>query len=251
VKRTAFILLVGLLVAGCASNLPPTLHFPDLVIEGDNVSDPDFGYSFKLPVGFRKENDADIKDYKSPLISQGSRYQTTQNLLNQGLRARLLASSWEASVFIFVSPNSSTMAKEHLILDLAQRAKLKAKEKIWTNLKIDEFDRLTDLNMYFETASGNDKQIYRHILYEVILEIGDVKKLLELDCMAKAECFDEYVPKFYQLVRSLKVQGKTLHTEKTKGGAFDRLEELKILRDKGLITDEDYLKKKAEILNEL
>jgi len=247
-----FIVVIAFLFSACATTPSSTPQFPKVKMEGNRLVDPGYGYSVNIPDGWRMFD----KTYIETLP------QDTQKVINRELN-RLLASGLRVS-FIHASQKArlSTTAqgtayktKDDLITAWRQSRhdQLKAMNsrhgyEFVFNLEFNTFKNLTDLNCSHESSDG-----WKYLSYLTAYNFNQSLYLVDLTLAATQSEFDSYLPLFYDCVNSLSVAGVSVTPQDRKSGKTvnERLEELKRLKDKSLITDEEYEKKKKQILNDL
>jgi hypothetical protein len=246
------ILVVSLLLCSCATNLSQTPQFPKLKMEGNRLVEPDYGYSVEIPKGWKMFDESSLE--KFDLDSRKLANQELNRLRMGGVRA------------IFVEPSESTF-----LFITAAGGRYRTKEEVMTvwqkrtqdliraqndrlgyahiyNVEVNKFRELADANVSYETSDGR-----RMLTYVQAFSFRQSLYTVELSLSAVLSDFDSHLPLFYDCVNSLSVSGLSASPQagKSDKAANERLEELKRLKEKGLITDEEYEKKKKQILDEL
>jgi hypothetical protein len=248
----AFIVMMAFLFSACATTQSPISHLPKVQMEGNRLGEPDYGYSLELPTGFTlvdetfltKLDPAKPKQFLSEL----------SGFLSLRLRAIFFNSS-NSSLLMLTSARSIYATKQHAVnagrrLWESWAAALNSqsgKQELF-NIQIDKYERLTDLNASADTDYG-----YRAVAYYCPYNFRESLYEIWLLFMSPISNFEYYLLTFYPCVKSIKLTDQTPRSEgqEQKEPASVRLEKLKKLKESGLISEQDYERKKREILNRL
>jgi hypothetical protein len=247
-----FIVMMAFLFSACATTQSSTPQFPKIRMEGYRLIEPDYGYAVHIPEGWRLVGENDIENLDPD--SRNRMRQEFNRLLGSGLRAYFLDGSGRAAISVFAQGTTFTKQEDLISAWRKNRADVMKGQnnrlgyEHLSNLEFDRFKNLTDSNASWKTSDGGKLLSYltvysfRQSVYGIDLTFG-----------APQSEFDTYLPLFYDCVNSLSVSGRTAMPPERKPAKTlnERLEELKRLKNKNLITDEDYEKKKKQILDEL
>ena len=249
----ALIVMMAFLFSACATTPSQIPQLPKVKMEGNRLVEPDYGYSVQIPNGWKLLDESYLK--KFPAANQkGISQNLNRHAIESGLRAFFLDASKGVGVAIFAQ-GTTFKTKEDLITSWRQGRQDSMNEmnnrlgiEHIYNLEFNRFRNLTDLNTSYESVDGA-----KYLSYLVVYSFKQYLYGIMLSFFAHQSEFDSYLPLFYECVNSLSVSGRTVRPQAQESGktANERLEELKRLKEKSLITDEEYEKKKKQILDEL
>lgn len=220
-------------------------------MEGNRLVDPECGYSVEIPENWVRLDENYVEN-----LDVGTRkmvIQTFDTLKIQGLRAWFIEQNRKASLHVFAT-GFPQKTKEEVIASMKDNLKTalmtentKRRYQYAFNLQFDSFDKLTDFHASYEDATH-----FKYVHYSSTYPFRGAEYVVNLAFGANAVTFGSYLPVFYKCVNSLSFPGRTPATTSREpgGNSAERLNALKQLKDKGLISDEDYEKKK-QILDEL
>lgn len=248
----AFIVMMAFLFSACATNMSQAPQLPKVQMQGNKFVEPGYGYSLEIPTDFTlvdetflaKLDPAKREKFLSDLAGSSS----------QGLRAVFFNSSNSSFLMItctrsiYATKQDSVKAGRTVWKSWVTAQNSQGKYKQFFDLEFDRYERLTDLNFSMDTDTGFRMLAYlcpynfRGSLYEQWLLL-----------VAPLISFDSALPIFYSCIKSLKLPDQIPKQEgqERKEPISVRLEKLKRLKDSGLISEQDYEKKKGEMLNEL
>lgn len=248
----ALIVMVAFLFSACATTTSSTPQFPKIRMEGNRLVEPEYGYSVRIPDGWKMLDETYIETL--PQDRQKAINQEINRIIASGLRAGFLQASQKARLFIFAqgttykTKDDSITAWRQNRHDVMKAMNSHRGYEYVFNLEFNRFKNLTDLNCSYGDSDG-----WKYLSFLTAYNFKQSLYLVDLTFAATQSEFDSYLPLFYDCVNSLTVSGSTPRPQVRESGktANERLEELKRLKDKSLITDEEYEKKKKEILDEL
>ena len=241
------IALIPLFLSACAATTMPTSpQLPKVTMDGNRVVDEDYGYSIQIPAGWKMIDEEYIE-----LLDPNSKKVLTQQF-NRLIRMGLRATFWEASerAGLVISAKGGAFKTKEATIDAWRHLienKIKIKNDLY-NLEYNTFEHLTDLNASFLSSDG-----LKFLSYIRVYKFNQSIYAVDLSFTALQSDFDFYLPSFYDCVNSLSVSELTARPKESESGknVSQRLEELKRLKDRSLITDEDYEAKKKQIIDEL
>ena len=253
----AFILMTAFLFSACATTQSPISLLPKVQMEGNGLVEPEYGYSVQIPNGWKMIDESYLarlaSDSRNRIIGLLNRL-----VQDRSFRACFVETSGQAGVTIFASsPGEITFKTKEDFLTFwreSRQASLTEENnhygfKRFYNLEFNRFKNLTDLNASYEST---DKR--RTLSYLDVYSFKQSLCAVQLDFSAALGAFDSYLPLFYDCVNSLSVSGRTADKPNKKPVDSDietKLIGLKHLLDNGLINQEDYDRKKAELLDQL
>ena len=248
----SLIVVVSLLFCSCATTTSSTPHFPKVNMEGKRLAESDYGYSLEIPSGFTLVDEMFLTRLepakREKLLSELSGY------LNIGLRAILFNSSnssflmLTASRSIYATKQDAVNAGPRLWQSWVTAENTKSGKQELFNIQIDEYERLTDLN-----ASADNDQGWKMLAYYSPYYFRGYLYEVWLIYMSPIFNFEYHLPEFYSCVKSVTLPGTIpkLEDEQQKEPASVRLDKLKKLKESGLISEQDFEKKKKQIIDEL
>jgi hypothetical protein len=249
----AFIVMMAFVFSACATTTSSMPQFPKVKMEGNRLVDHDYGYSVQIPAGWKMIDESYIEK-----LDQNRRKEENQefsNLISQGLRASFWEGSEKAKIFIWaMGPGPPKTPEEAMTLwrkakqnFIKKRNDSLGVEHLY-NLEFNRFKNLTSLNSSYESSKG-----YSFLNYLQVFSFKQSIYGIELGFTGSKGAFDSYLPLFYDCVNSLTVPGRSATPQEQEPSKTlnQRLEELKRLKDRNLITDEEYEQKKKKILDEL
>jgi hypothetical protein len=248
----ALIVIVAFLLSACASTLSSTPLFPKVKMEGNRLVEPEYGYTVQIPDGWTIVDENHIE--KLDPDSRKRMNQEFNRLVGSGLRALFLDGSGRAVVSVFAQ-GTAFKEQEDLITswrksrqDIIKGQNNRLGYEHLSNLEFNRFRNLTDANASWESSDGS-----KFLSYLTVYSFKQSVFGVDLSFGAPQSEFDSCLPLFYDCVNSLSVSGRTARPreQEPRKAVDERLEELKRLKDRNLITDEDYDKKKKQILNDL
>ena len=238
--------LVSLVFCACATTLTQAPQLPKVAIEGNRVVEPDYGYSLQVPAGWKMIDEKYIQQLDPN--SQKVITRKFNRLIPMGLRATF----WEASerAGLLISARGGAFQTREATIDSWRyliENRIKSNTDLY-NLDFNKFKHLTDLNASFLSADG-----LKYLSYIRVYTFNQSIYAVDLSFAALESDFETFLPMFYDCVKSLSVSEFIVSPQEGESGKTitQRLEELRGLRDRSLITDEEYEKKKILILNEL
>ena len=248
----AFITLVSLLLCTCAisPSLPPQL--PNVKMEENRLVEPDYGYAVGIPEGWVRLDEHYIE--KLDVENRKSTIQAIERLKTQGLRAWFLEPNLRASLQVFAAgyPRKTKDEVIAILRDIYKTAlDTENKKRGYAhgfNLQFDSFEKLTDFHLSYEDADG-----FRYLLYVSTYPFRGAEYAVVLAFSARTGNFDSSLPEFYECVSSLSFPGRSPShfSKEVNGNISERLKTLKQLKEKGLITEEDFERTKQQILSDL
>ena len=253
--RVIVVILI-LLFSACATTQSPISLLPKVLLEGNKLVEPEYGYSVQIPNGWKLIDESYLArlspDRQKRIIGILNRL-----VLDRSFRACFVEPTGEVGVTISaLAPGEITSeTKEDFLAAWRENTEeLLAEEnnrygfERFYNLEFNRFKKLTDINASYETS---DKS--RTLFYVRIYSFKQSSCAVMLAFNASLKAFDSFLPLFYDCVNSISVSGinSTPQKQESLKAISERLEELKRLKEKSLITDEDYQKKKKQILDEL
>ncbi len=248
----AFIVMMAFLLSACAASLSQTPQLPKVKMDGNRLVEPEYGYSIEIPNGWQIFDEGYLA-----LLPPDNRKRISEHLnrlIEGDFRAWFFETSGKASVVVFAQ-RSRFKTKEEFVTfwkdsrhDLMRGLNARSGSATLYNLEFNKFEKLKDLNASYESSDGRKKLSYFYV-YSFKQSLYGI----EVDFDATHTDFDSYLPLFYDCVKSLTVSGHSasLQERESVKTVDERLEELKQLRDRSLITPEEYEKKKKAILDEL
>jgi len=248
----AFIVVIAFLFSACATTPSSTPQFPKVNMEGNRLVDPDYGYSVNIPDGWKKLDETYIETL--PQDTQKATNREINRLIASGLRASFVHASQKASVST-IAQETTYKTKDDLITawrqnrhDLMKAMNSRHGYEFVFNAEVNRFKNLTDFNFSYESSDG-----WKILSYLTVYNFKQSLNSVDLTLTATQSEFDSYLPLFYDCVTSLSVSGLNASPQERepRKTVSERLEELKRLKDRNLITDENYEKKKKQILDEL
>jgi len=250
----AFMVILAVLFSACATTQSPISLLPKVQMEGNRFVEPEYGYSVQIPEGWRLVDESYLarlpSDNRNRIIGILNRL-----VLDRSFRACFVETSGQAGVTISAGKVTSG-EKENFITNWQEsRLELLTEEnnrygfERFYNLEFNRFKNLTDINASYDSTDNR-----RTISFFQVYSFKQSLYAVQLDFSAGHEGSESFLPLFYDCVNSLSVPGRTADKTSRKQGGTEietKLIELKRLLDKGLIDQEDYDRRKAELLNQL
>lgn len=248
----SFVIMMTFLFSSCGATLSSTPQFPKVTMEGNRIVDPEYGYSLEIP-----ENWVRLDETYVEKLDAGTRkmfIQAFDTLKSQGLRAWFIEQNRKASLQVFAN-GFPQKTKEEVIESMKDNFKTalmaentKRRFQYAFDLQFDSFEELTDLNASYEDATHT-----RYVHYSSVYPFDNAEYMVNLAFSSNTVTFRSNLPVFYKCVRSLSLPGRipTTVSPEARRNIAERLNALERLRDKGLISDEEYEKKRKQILDEL
>ena len=246
------IFMMAFLFSACATNLSQTPQLPKVKMEGNRLVEPEYGYSIQIPNGWQILDEGYLAMF--PPDSRQRMSEHLNRLIDNNFRALFLETFGKAGIAIFAH-ESTYKTKEDLITfwresrpTIMRNLNNRPGNARIYNLEFNRFKNLTDLNATYEGSDGR-----RTLSYLYVYNFKQSIYGIELDFNANHNDFDSCLPLFYDCVNSLNVSGRSAsHQERESGKTInERLEELRRLKDRNLITDEEYEKTKKKLLDDL
>jgi len=247
-----FILLIAFLFSACATTTSSTPQFPKVKMEGNRLVEPEYGYSVEIPEGWVIVDEAYVN--KLDPDTRKTAIQAFERLRPEGLRAWFLDPSLTAGLHVFAAAYPQK-TKEEIVAILRDSYKMRMKTEntnrgyeYFSNLQFDSFHKLTDFHLSYDEADT-----FKYVLYLSTYPFKGAEYAVVLALSGNRSIFSSRLPVFYKCVNSLSFSGRKPVTtsQEPSGNIAQRLDALKQLKEKGLITDKDYEKKKKQILNDL
>ena len=245
-KRGFFLATVMLFISSCAT----TSTLPTLQRVGNTIIDPEYKYQLEIPVGWNYYDKAYVDKMDATQSKQIADAIVSRK--DKSARALVLEPREKAVITIFASRTRNYNTKQQILNDYINRMKKHIKitnkdrkYEYMKNLNINQFKKILDLNLYFEAGQ------YRCLMYYKISIRNNIMYSIILTYCTVSFDFDDYLRQFYKCVESLCFTNMEAESKKVRRNITDRLEELRELKNRGLITEEDYKEKRKKILDEL
>jgi hypothetical protein len=238
-KEFALLFLIAC-VSACAAGHTSTPNATSVSLKGDMLIDPEYGYSLRIPTGFKMAGESNIASMSPESEKE--------------YRASLVNPSDGSDMFILCGRSKSTTKQEAVkasrreVDSIVIASNKKRGSEFFFDLAHDRYQQLSDMNIAVDSLGGK-----RILIYTFFYDFRGSLHELALMFIAPLSNFDSCLPAFYSCVKFVNLPDQIPRSERQeqKEPASVRLERLNQLKDSGLISEQDYERKKADILNGL